>query len=248
MDNISYVRAGISCLPVIGPYMSLVNNCQILTELGVSDFHMNAWKSTSEPLMERLELLRKRLCSLSIYSGLCISLREETDAQKRLELKKHIAELREKIPRIDQEGWQVMLQNEREAHSEWRKEWQVIKSEGLEIKNRADLISEKRNIHFLCGTVGSVLTVATVVALVALGILSSGGLVVFAVAVCWVGSVVTVIRSVNSDFADSRLGLADAQQQQLGNISDFLASFLKLEKLELQACAESDIQPEGANQ
>ena len=137
-------------------------------------------------------------------------------------MEKDIVAVGEKIPGIGQ-GIQVILQNEQKAHGEWQREWQVIDSEGLRIKNRADLISEKRNIYFLCGTVGSVLTVAIVVALVALGILSSSGgiagLAVFVVAVCWVASAITTIRSVNSDFVDLRLGLANAQQQQLEHIA-----------------------------
>ena len=219
MDNISYIRAGISCLPVIGPCMSLINSSQISNELDESDSNMNAWTRKSAPLLERLERLGRRVGILCDYEALCRDLRKATDVQKRLTLEGDIAAVRQEIPEIEQ-GAQVLLQNEREAHGEWQREWQVINSEGLRIKNRADLIPEKRNIYLLCGTVGSVLTVATVVALVALGILSSSGgiacLAIFSVVVGVLG--VTVIGRVSSsNFTDvqfrCRFELAHHQQR-----------------------------------
>jgi len=135
MQNISYVRAGISCLPFVGPLAGTYNAWEVSREIAASN-----------------------------------QLQKSEDVNARL----------------------LALQGNLGSGEDRSKAIQKLQEIGNARSDRNLPICEKGRLYSICAAVGNVLTVATIVSLVALGILSGTAPVMYLAAGC------TLLALVNS--------------------------------------------------
>ena len=117
MTNISYMRAGASCLPLVGPFVGLYNALEVKNELSSRHLSLSNLRYTITGVQKTLAALTGT-----------------------------------------QEGVDKSAQEQERQRAE--------------LKNKCLSASQKGCLYAICGIVGNVLSIATLVGLVALGILS----------------------------------------------------------------------------
>ena len=197
MDNISYIRAGISCLPVIGPFMSLFNDREINNE---KDRYSSRLEENTRAQTENRSSLGSLLTGFGQATGARTAILNKditlSERQKFL-LRRGNEELHAQLENSERpdrqrlEAFEATEEEEQQIKQErqqLREELSVLEQDFEGIPHRyldisADIVelelkclgivqkgiatSEKEMFYHRCSVVGAVLTVAVVAAAVA---------------------------------------------------------------------------------
>jgi hypothetical protein len=151
MSNVSFVRAGLSCIPFVGPVVSMVNSFTFLDEA----------EKDMRDLGNKLNEASSKIASLKR------DLEPDSLARRLDDLRREAAELEG----ASQENEKGFAEKKIEEHNNLANSINQMTDEVYQP------LSEKLRIYSFCGIAGDLLTLAISVSLVALDVLASSSLI-----------------------------------------------------------------------